>query len=202
MAPLVRQPVRLAAAAALTALALVGCASTAPPAPVSGPAPAVASAPAEPAVPAPRATAITIPAIDAQSTLVPVGLRADGTLDVPSVEQPEQAAFYSGAPMPGAPGPALVVGHVNGGGRDGVFARLDELAVGDEVFVDREQGGPVRFVVTGSERVAKDAFPWESVLAQTPDAELRLVTCSGSFDRSTGHYVDNTVVFAVAVAVT
>jgi hypothetical protein len=28
---------------------------------------------------------------------------------------------------------------------------------------------------------------------------LRLVTCSGNFDRSTGHYVDNTIVYAVRV---
>ncbi|WP_247659418.1 class F sortase [Micromonospora sp. U56] len=32
----------------------------------------------------------------------------------------------------------------------------------------------------------------------TPGPELRLVTCGGAFDRRTGHYRDNLVVFAVA----
>jgi hypothetical protein len=27
-------------------------------------------------------------------------------------------------------------------------------------------------------------------------AELRLITCGGAFDQSTGHYVDNIVAFA------
>jgi hypothetical protein len=30
---------------------------------------------------------------------------------------------------------------------------------------------------------------------------LRLVTCSGNFDESTGHYVDNTILYAARVPV-
>jgi hypothetical protein len=42
----------------------------------------------------------------------------------------------------------------------------------------------------------KDHFPTQAVYGPTPDAELRLVTCGGTFDRATGHYLSNTVVYA------
>jgi hypothetical protein len=35
------------------------------------------------------------------------------------------------------------------------------------------------------------------VFGATPDAELRLVTCGGAFDRAARSYVDDVVVFAV-----
>ncbi len=34
------------------------------------------------------------------------------------------------------------------------------------------------------------------VYGNTHRAELRLITCGGSFDQKSGHYVDNVVVFA------
>jgi hypothetical protein len=34
------------------------------------------------------------------------------------------------------------------------------------------------------------------VYGRTAGATLRLITCSGTFDRSSGHYLDNTVVYA------
>jgi hypothetical protein len=30
-------------------------------------------------------------------------------------------------------------------------------------------------------------------------AELRIVTCGGTFDQATGHYLSNVIVFAIAV---
>ena len=35
----------------------------------------------------------------------------------------------------------------------------------------------------------------------TRTATLRLVTCSGDFDAATGHYADNTIVYAVRLPV-
>ena len=52
-----------------------------------------------------------------------------------------------------------------------------------------------RCVVTAVEQYPKDAFPTEEVYGPTPTPELRLITCGGAFDRSTGHYVDNIVAF-------
>ncbi len=70
------------------------------------------------------------------------------------------------------------------------------LRPGDEIRVLRQDGRTAAFVVTGTRQYPKAQFPGAQVYAPTADPELRLITCSGAFDRTTGHYVDNTVVSA------
>jgi sortase (surface protein transpeptidase) len=164
----------------------------------------------DPPAPAADPTAITIPKIDAHSSLIPLGLTEASELDVPPVTQPMQAGWYAGAkPLedgdehkPGDNGPAVIAGHVDGTGPNGqkgypgIFARLTELAPGDEVLVDRADGSQLRFLVSQVQRFAKDEFPSLAVYGDTPGPELRLITCGGDFDRAAGHYRDNTVAFA------
>jgi hypothetical protein len=52
--------------------------------------------------------------------------------------------------------------------------------------------------VERTERHPKNAFPTGRVYGDTAGPTLRLVTCGGSFDRASGHYRDNVIVFAVA----
>lgn len=142
---------------------------------------------------------IDIPAIDAVSSLIPLGVTERGGWEVPPVETPQQASWFSEGPMPGEPGPAVVLGHVDGGGESGVFARLTELDVGDEVIVRARSGLVSVFRVTGTEQVAKSAFPTAEVLGETAGPELRLVTCGGSFDPEEDSYQDSVIVYATMV---
>jgi sortase (surface protein transpeptidase) len=89
----------------------------------------------------------------------------------------------------------VILGHVNGGGRDGIFARLHELKPGDQVRVGRTDGSTAVFTITKLEQVPKTAFPSRAVYGDTPDAELRLITCGGRFDAARGSYLDNIVAF-------
>lgn len=57
----------------------------------------------------------------------------------------------------------------------------------------------MRFAVDRSERYPKDRFPSRRVYGATRHSTLRLITCSGTFDHSTGHYLDNTVVYATRI---
>jgi hypothetical protein len=137
-----------------------------------------------------------------RSPLAPVVLNADRTIQVPPVDRPEQAAIYAGGPMPGElgggdrVGPAVILGHVNGEGRPGVFARLDELAEGDHVQTIDPRGTPVEFVVYRKVTVDKDDFPTAEVYSRTEVPELRLITCGGDLDRSASSYVGQVIVFA------
>jgi sortase (surface protein transpeptidase) len=144
---------------------------------------------------------LRIDQIDASSTLVPLGLNPDQTVEVPPVSQPLQAGWYKLGPTPGAIGPAVILGHINGGGHQGIFARLHELKPGDQVKVTREDGKTALFTVTKLEQVSKDSFPTQQVYGDTTAAELRLITCGGTFDRSKHSYVDNIVVFATLTGV-
>ena len=47
--------------------------------------------------------------------------------------------------------------------------------------------------------VDKDRFPTQQVYGPTAGAELRLITCGGTFDRASGHYLRNVVVSGVLV---
>ncbi|MET0233898.1 MAG: class F sortase [Kibdelosporangium sp.] len=151
------------------------------------------------ALPASPPTEISIPKLGAKSSLIPLGLNADQTIQVPPVEQPMQAGWYDKAPTPGEIGPAVILGHVDGNKKPGIFFRLKEMAAGDEVLVSRQDGSTARFKATRVERVSKKDFPTDLVYGNTEGAELRLITCGGEFDHSARSYKDNVIVFASLV---
>jgi sortase (surface protein transpeptidase) len=140
---------------------------------------------------------VRVPRIDVDSRLARLGLAADGALETPA--DYGQAGWYDGGPAPGDVGPAVLAGHVDSTAGPAVFWRLGELVAGDEVLVDRADGSTARFTVTRVERHPKSAFPTDKVYGPTPDAQLRLVTCGGEFDRSQRSYRDNVVVFARSI---
>ncbi|MDP9846411.1 hypothetical protein J2853_005622 [Streptosporangium lutulentum] len=125
-----------------------------------------------------------------------LGLNADGTVQVPPVERPEEAGWYSRGVTPGERGAAVILGHVDGGGRRGVFYDLGRMRDGDVISVGRADGSAAVFVVESVESVAKSDFPSQRVYGPLDHAGLRLVTCGGTFDERTGHYTDNVIVYA------
>jgi len=166
---------------------LSGCAATPGQAPVV-PGPVAAS---------PTPVAVDIAKIGAHSSLIPLGVNEDNTIEVPPVSEPRQAGWYRFGPVPGEPGPAVILGHVDGNKQRGIFFRLKEIARGDEITIARSDGSVVRFTVTAIHQVAKDSFPTEAVYGDTAGPELRLITCGGSFDRAAASYRDNLIVYAV-----
>jgi sortase (surface protein transpeptidase) len=185
----------VAAAAAVLAVLAGGCAPgqrAVGPGPLPSPA-VVRSTSTEPvSVP----VAVRIPKIGAQSSLIQLGLNPDGSVQVPPVSDPMQAGWYAGGAAPDEVGPAVLLGHVDGDQREGIFFRLHELVRGDDVFVTRKDGVVLHFTVTATTEVPKDAFPTQAVYGRTATPELRLITCGGSFDRAAHSYVDNIVVYA------
>jgi hypothetical protein len=143
-----------------------------------------------------RPVRIEIPSIGVDAPIVPLGLNPDRTLAVPS--DFGDAGWWTGGPRPGERGPAVIVGHVDSYTGPAVFFRIDDLPPGARIAVVRRDGTRARFVVLGSERYPKQRFPTARVYGRTRDAQLRLITCSGVFDRASGHYLDNTVVYAVS----
>lgn len=140
--------------------------------------------------------AITVDRVDACSSLVPVGVDGRRRIEVPSVHTPEQAGWYRHGPTPGERGPAVVVGHVDGDGRRGVFADLAEAAAGDRITVTRRDGSRAVFTVTGTVQVSKNWFPTRDVYGDTAGPELRLITCGGALDPTGWSDEDNVIVYA------
>ena len=137
---------------------------------------------------------LDIPAIDLSTTaFVPLSVGADGVLPAPT--DFATAGWYTGGPTPGELGPAVVAAHVDGPDGPALFYRLGLLVPGDEVTVTREDGTLATFVIDAVNSYAKAEFPTSLVYGATDRAEIRLITCGGAFDRSTGHYVDNVIAF-------
>jgi Sortase domain len=68
--------------------------------------------------------AITIPSTGVKAGIVGVGLRADGAMQLPPADQ---VGWYKRGPRPGAPGPAVLIGHVDDRTGPAVFYRLRQL---------------------------------------------------------------------------
>jgi len=136
---------------------------------------------------------LQIAAIGVDSALMSLGLRADGSMQVPPGGFP--AGWYTGGPTPGERGPAVIAGHVDWNG-PGVFSRLQDLRPGDQVMVTRADGSRPVFRVTQVSRYLKDQFPNKLVYGNLDHPGLRLITCGGTFNAQTGHYEENLVVFA------
>lgn len=139
---------------------------------------------------------IRIPRLDVDAPVGDLGLRPDGTIEVPPLDRPNLAGWWKDGPTPGEEGPSVILGHVDARGKAAVFSRLKDLRAGDRVQVVRKDGRTAVFAVQRVERVAKSAFPGERIYAEDLDyAALRLVTCGGDFDGGTGHYVDNVIAY-------
>jgi sortase (surface protein transpeptidase) len=138
---------------------------------------------------------LEIPSIHVASPLQGLGRAADGTVEVPS--RWEVAGWYAPGPRPGEPGSAVILGHVDSKRGPAVFYRLRELRPGDQIDITRADGSSVRFVVQRTAQYPKTRFPTDKVYYPTLAPALRLVTCGGQFDFTTGHYRSNIIVFAI-----
>jgi len=137
--------------------------------------------------------AISIPSIGVHSSIVELGLNADRTVEVP--RSFHEAGWYKYGVEPGQTGPSVYLGHVDSVSGPGIFYRLGALRPGDHVVIQRADGRTVTFVITGVRQYAKTAFPTLDVYADTPIPTIRLVTCGGTFDSATQHYLSNIVAF-------
>lgn len=137
---------------------------------------------------------ILIPAIRVSAPIIPVGLNADRTLQVP--DSFSEAGWFTRGAEPGEQGPAVIVGHVDAVDGPGVFYHLRALKDGDAIKVVLKNGWTVRYLVSSDLAAPKKDFPTKLVYGRTEKPTLRLITCDGQFDIATGHYVDNYIVFA------
>lgn len=195
---------------ALRALLIVAVLAVLPACAPSGwPATTAQPGPTATAAAAPAPTGLRIPALEVTSDLTRTGMLADGSPEVPPVDDPGQASWATWSPEPGTVGPAVLYGHVNGTvngarGVPGVFARIDQMQPGQEILVAREDGTNAVFAVTRVRTWAKADFERDGdarreVYGDTTAPELRLVTCGGDFDPAAHSYRDQVVVFATLV---
>jgi sortase (surface protein transpeptidase) len=142
----------------------------------------------------PRPVWLTIPAIGVKAPIIKLGLNRNGTLQVPG--STTVVGWYTNSPPPGATGSAIIAGHVDSRSGPGVFFWLRTMRPGERIYIRRADGTLAVFTVTAVQMYAKAHFPTAAVYGPVPDAELRLITCGGTFDYARGSYLSNVVVYA------
>ncbi len=159
------------------------------------------AAPREPSLRRSSPVSVAIPAIGVRSPLLRLGLNPDGTMAVPDLAtSANEAAWYEYSVTPGQIGTAVIEGHVDSEVGPAVFYRLGALHPGDHINVALADGMTAVFRVTGVRKYTKSDFPTEMIYGPTHYSSLRLVTCGGTFDYATGHYLSSVVVFASLVS--
>ncbi|KAB1901398.1 class F sortase [Micromonospora sp. AMSO1212t] len=157
-------------------------------------APASAAAPVR--KPASRPVRLAVPAIKVNAPVTPVGQAKDGSVDVPPLTEHDQTGWYDRGAVPGDPGRAIIVGHVDTKSGPAVFYRLRSLKPGARIQVTRADRSVVTFKVDSVEYFDKSNLPAARVYGNSGPAELRLITCGGEWVGGRTGYQDNVIVFA------
>jgi hypothetical protein len=140
---------------------------------------------------------LTMPRLHVDAAVLPVSVGLDGLLGVP--DNPLQLGWWSGSSKPGMPSGSVVIdGHVDSATFGvGALFRLRDARPGDDVVVTNAAGVTIRYSVVARRTYDKTTLPVTELFAADVDPRLVLLTCGGPFDRTTRHYADNVVVYAV-----
>ncbi|MFF3870740.1 class F sortase [Streptomyces sp. NPDC001978] len=141
---------------------------------------------------------VDIPQLGVQAPVVGRGLDAHGAVDPPPLSQPDLVGWYQAGTKPGAVGTAVLVGHVDTATEPAVFYKLSTMRPGETVRVVRDDGKVAHFTVDDVQVLPRDDFDARQAYGthKSGRAELRLITCGGTFDRASNSYSANVVVSA------
>nr|WP_228447592.1 class F sortase [Streptomyces paludis] len=152
---------------------------------------------------APTPRRVEIPSLGIAAPVVARGLDATGAVDPPPYGTPDTVGWYGDGAEPGAAGAALLVGHVDTAEDAAVFYGLSAAKPGGKVRVTRADGRIAEFTIEDVRVVPLDRFDAKKVYGPRVKnrAELRLITCGGTFDRKARAYTANVVVSAYLTGV-
>ncbi|MBT2510255.1 class F sortase [Streptomyces sp. ISL-98] len=141
---------------------------------------------------------VDVASIGVTAPVVPRGLDASGAVDPPPYGQPSKVGWYSSGTRPGAAGVALLVGHVDTESKPAVFYGLSAARPGETVRVTGTGGETLEFTIDDVQVFTRERFDPQKVYGprQSDRAELRLITCGGTYDRKARTYTANVVVSA------
>jgi sortase (surface protein transpeptidase) len=139
-------------------------------------------------------TNMSINKIHVDTPIQPVGLTAQGNMDID--DNPKQAAWYMNGPKPGERGSAVIAGHYGWkAGVPSVFNDLNKLVAGDEIKITSANGNTMRFVVVRLAMYAPDQDATDVFRSDDAIPHLNLVTCQGTWNNSARTYTERLVVF-------
>ncbi len=140
--------------------------------------------------PAPAYDKISIASIGLFSRFVTVGLTDTNAIDV----SPNLVGWWNGSAQPGTPGAAFLDGH-----NPGVFNKLPSIHEGAVITLTKANGETFNYTVVHIETVQLAGINMRAALSVYGDATegLNLMTCVGTYNKSTGTTDQRLVVYAI-----
>jgi LPXTG-site transpeptidase (sortase) family protein len=142
---------------------------------------------------------VTIDKVKVRARVVSMDVNPDNSIQAPI--NIYDAGWYTGSAKPGEPGAALIDGHASGATRQGLFAYLDTLTVGDVIKVERGDGTRFVYEVVYAEIVNKDEVDMTALLKPYDGVAqgLNLITCTGKYIKDQKTYDHRAIVYTKLV---
>lgn len=141
---------------------------------------------------------LQIPIIGVDSAIEDALITKDGRMDVPlgSVN----VAWFALGPHPGQEGSAVIGGHFGiNGGVPFVFYKLNNLKIGDKVYILNDKGDTIAFQVRSTKSFERNADATTVFTSTDGLAHLNLITCEGTWNQVNGTYPQRLVVFTDSI---
>jgi sortase (surface protein transpeptidase) len=156
-------------------------------------APPVVAVPPAVAAPSGQPVRLLIPSLKIDAPVEALGVDRSGAMQVP--RNLWNVGWYRAGPSPGAPGDAVMDGHVGLPGSPLVFSGLAKLAVGADVIAVLGNGTRSRFTVSSKRSWPANSHP-AGLFSVDGQPRLSLITCTGAYDGGSQTYADRLVVEA------
>lgn len=139
---------------------------------------------------------LSIPKINVDAAVIPLGVTKSGAMDAPS--GPKDVGWFRLGTRPGDVGSAVIDGHY-GYWKDGegsVFDDLNKLRKNDELLVTDNKGIVITFMVKKILNYDQNEGTANIFSSADGKAHLNLITCEGNWDNVNKTYSNRLVIFA------
>ena len=115
-----------------------------------------------------------IPSINLTSSVEGVGIDKKGRMDVPS-GRTNKVGWYKYGVVPGNIGTAVLDAH-----NTAAFKKLNQVSVGEEIYVMSSSGEWLKFKVTAAKTYSVKNLKPVTLFAPTNSRQINLITCAGT----------------------
>ena len=142
---------------------------------------------------------LTIIKIGLDTVIQKQSATADGQVTVPT--NINTVGWYDGSDKPGDKGAMLLMGQISGPTKDGVFKKLDKLAPGDLITIEKGDGSVYYYSVVSTQKYNNSEIDSKKLLSPINPSKsgVNLMTFSGQLDPTNKDYNGRLVVFAEAL---
>jgi LPXTG-site transpeptidase (sortase) family protein len=138
---------------------------------------------------------LSIPKIGVTASVESVGLDSQNRMDVPRIA--DDVGWYRLGYKIGENGNAVIDGHLDKvTGKPAVFWNLSKLQSGDKIIVMDGAGKQFTYAVTQKAEYPYNNFPLQQVFGPASKPMLNLITCQGTWDKTTKNYSHRIVIYS------